>query len=320
MKFYLIISILFFFLFGCSNGTGENTIEASGTIEAVSVTLSSKSAGEIKEIRFEEGDKVSAGDTLIIIDNEIIKIQLKQAEAVKAMTEAQHQLLLAGARSEDINQAEHLLNQSEINFRQAEINIERMTNLLNTNSITRKQFEEAETRYLLSESQYSSAKENLNKMKNISRPEEVKQSEARLNQAAASVELINKNIENSYLISPLNGYIIKKYFEPGETVSNLSSIMKISDLSFVDLTIYVNETELGKIKTGQKVNVKIDSFKNKVYEGRIVHISPESEFTPKNIQTKDERTKLVFAVKIKIPNPDLELKAGLPADAEIILE
>jgi HlyD family secretion protein len=99
----------------------------------------------------------------------------------------------------------------------------------------------------------------------------------------------------------------------------MSSLVKISDLSKVDLVIYVSEEELGLVKQGQKVDVTVDSFKDKVFSGTVVFISPEAEFTPKNIQTKDERTKLVFAVKIKIDNPAFELKPGMPADAEIKL-
>jgi HlyD family secretion protein len=165
--------------------------------------------------------------------------------------------------------------------------------------------------------QLSSAKENYTKMKNYARPEEIKQAEAKLNQSIASAGLIKKNINDSYIISPLNGIVVKKYFEVGETVSPMSSLVKISDLTNVELYIYVTELELGKIKLGQKAEVSVDAFKDKKFEGRVTYISPEAEFTPKNIQTKDERTKLVFAIKIELPNPNFELKSGMPADARI---
>jgi len=97
----------------------------------------------------------------------------------------------------------------------------------------------------------------------------------------------------------------------------MSNLCKISDLTNVELYIYVTELELGKVKLGQKAEVTVDAFKDKKFEGKVTFISPAAEFTPKNIQTKDERTKLVFAVKIEIPNPNYELKSGLPADARI---
>jgi HlyD family secretion protein len=122
-----------------------------------------------------------------------------------------------------------------------------------------------------------------------------------------------------YIISPIDGFVVKKFVEKGETVNQSTSLFKISDLSTVDLIIYVSEEEMGSVKLGQKADVKVDAFKEKVFEGKVIYISPEAEFTPKNIQTKDERTKLVFAVKIKIKNPDFELKSGMPADATVIL-
>lgn len=102
-------------------------------------------------------------------------------------------------------------------------------------------------------------------------------------------------------------------------LSMLSNLFKISDLSKVELVIYVSEEDLGKVKLGQTADISTDTYKDKSYEGKVKYISPEAEFTPKNIQTKDERTKLVFAVKIEIPNPNFELKAGMPADAVVKL-
>jgi HlyD family secretion protein len=93
----------------------------------------------------------------------------------------------------------------------------------------------------------------------------------------------------------------------------------VSNLETVNLVIYVSEVELGKVKLGQTAEIKVDAFEEKTYTGKIIFISPEAEFTPKNIQTQDERTKLVFGVKIEIPNPQFELKPGMPADAKVIL-
>ena len=99
----------------------------------------------------------------------------------------------------------------------------------------------------------------------------------------------------------------------------MSSLFQVADLSSVELVIYVSETELGRVKLGQEAEIKVDTYPNKSFEGKVIYISPQAEFTPKNIQTQEERTKLVFAVKIKIDNPDFELKDGMPADASIIL-
>lgn len=321
MKTTKIISsiILLVSIYACSGGEGNSTIEATGTIESTNVIISSKNAGEIKSIIADEGAQVNVGDTILIIDHEALGFQLEQASASEQITEAQLKLMLKGARSEDIKQAEEMMKQTEINFNLAKNDFERYTKLWESKSITRKQYEDMVARYQVSTAQFSSAKENYEKVKKIFRPEEIEQSRASLRKAKASVGLLEKNIRDSYIISPLDGFVVKKFVEAGETVSPMSSLVKVSNISSVNLIIYVAESELGKIKLEQKAEITIDTYPDKKYEGKVTFISPEAEFTPKNIQTKDERTKLVFAVKIEIPNKDFDLKPGMPADAKIIL-
>lgn len=313
----LIISVLLFY--GCGGDDNSNTIEASGTIEATNVVVSSRVSGEILDIKVDEGTRVKAGDTLLYIDNELLTIQLKQAEAGKELAQAQLLLLKNGARKEDLSQNKEILNQAEINFTSARKDFDRMKNLYASKSITQKLYEDSEARFKLTEAQYNAARQNLDKLKNLARPEELQQSQANLKKAEAGVDLLRKNIRDSYVVSPINGIVVKKFIEKGENVNPSASLFKISDLSVVDLIIYVSEEELGRVKLGQQASISIDSYKDKNYSGEIVYISPEAEFTPKNIQTKDERTKLVFAVKIRIKNPGYDLKSGMPADAVINL-
>ncbi len=227
--------------------------------------------------------------------------------------------MLIGARKENISQTEQNSNQEKNNYKTAQKDKQRMQNLYDSHSITQKQYEDATARYELMNAQYKAAQDNYNKVKKIFRPEEIDGAKANLNKTIAGVDLLKKNIRDSYVLSPINGFLVKTFIENGETVTPMSSLFKVSDLDVVELVIYVSEVELGLVKLGQKAEVTIDTYKDKVYEGKVIYISPEAEFTPKNIQTKDERTKLVFAVKIKIPNKDYDLKTGMPADAKIIL-
>jgi HlyD family secretion protein len=192
-----------------------------------------------------------------------------------------------------------------------------MEALFESKSITTKQHEDAVSKLNITAAQLTSAQENLKKLRDFARPEDIRQAEANLKRQLAAVDLLKKQIRDSYVVSPISGIIVKKFFEPGETVTMLSSLFRVSDLNIVDLIIYVSEEELGKVKLGQTAEVSSDTYPNKKYEGKVTYISPEAEFTPKNIQTKDERTKLVFAVKIKIKNPEFELKPGMPADAVV---
>ena len=315
----IIIAIIPLLINACSGNNKNSIIEESGTIEATESVISSQVAGKITKIIKDEGAQATAGDTVVTIDHEALDIQLKQMIANRDIAKAQLGLLIAGARREDISQAEQMLNQAEVNFDIVKTDKERMDNLYKANTITQKQQEDATARYDIAHAQLNSAKENFNKIKNIARPEEITQARANYQKSEAVVESINKNIRDCYVLSPTNGSVIKKFVEIGETVSMLSSLFKLADLSKVKVTIYVSETEIGKIQLGQKAEIKIDSFPDKSFEGKVIYISPEAEFTPKNIQTKDERTKLVFAVKIEIPNTQQELKIGIPADVKIIL-
>jgi HlyD family secretion protein len=313
-----LLSTALILLYNC-NGADENIISESGTIESTEITVSSKVVGEIKKILKDEGAQVTVGDTILIIDHEALDIQLRQMTAGRDIAKAQLDLLIKGARREDVRQVQEQLNQAEANFGTAKSDKERMENLFKSNAVTKKQFEDASARLDIAQAQYNAAKENLTKIKNIARPEEIAQGKANFERAEASVDVIRKNIRDCYLISPMNGFIVKNFTEVGETVSMQSSLVKISDLSKVEVVVYVSETDLGKVKLGQKTSLKVDSFPQKTFDGKVIYISPEAEFTPKNIQTKDERTKLVFAVKIEIPNPNFELKMGMPADVRIIL-
>lgn len=321
MKTFLITVFAFAVIFaaGCGNGNEKNTISASGNIEATNAVVSSRVTGQVIAIKCDEGSRVNEGDTVMIIDHDNLEIQLKQAVAAENAADAQLKLLREGARSEDIQQAEDAVKQSKINMDLAERDFNRMKQLYSSNTVTKKQFDDAQAKYELTQAQYNSAKENLKKMKNFARPEEIKQAQANLNRQKAAVDLLNKNISDSYVLSPITGFIVQKFVEKGETVSMLSSLFKVSELRTVKLVIYISEENLGRVKLGQEADVSNDTYKNKNYKGTVIYISPEAEFTPKNIQTKDERTKLVFAVKIEISNPDFELKPGMPADAVIHL-
>ena len=319
MRKIILILLTAVFLYNCS-GNDKNLIQESGTIEATEVVISSQVAGKVLKILKDEGAKVNSGDSILVIDKESLELQHKQAVAVLDIAKAQYDLLVKGARKEDIAQAEEGLKQAEANFNLAKVNKKRMENLFKGQAITKNQYDDAATRFEVAQAQFKSAKENYAKIKNIARPEEIAQAKANFEKAEAAVGLIEKGLRDCSVTSPINGFVVKKFVEAGETVSMMSSLVKVSDLSSVKLSIYISETDLGKVKLGQKAAVTVDAFPNKTFDGVVEFISPEAEFTPKNIQTKDERTKLVFQVKIRIPNPDFELKAGMPADASIKVE
>lgn len=136
----------------------------------------------------------------------------------------------------------------------------------------------------------------------------------------ASLELANIKLNYADLVSHVDGFVLIKSAEAGEVVQVGSPIFSIADLNDIWLTAYINETDLGKVKLNQEADVKTDTYPDKTYKGRVSFISQEAEFTPKQIQTKEERTKLVYRIKIRIDNTTRELKPGMPADAFIKIE
>lgn len=317
IKFFLL---LFVIISGCAKKEDNNIISSTGTIESVNVTVSSKVAGQINELNFKEGEKIKEGDLLIVINHDLLDIQLRQAQAGIDLAQAQLNLVKNGAAKNDIKIQADLVEQARINLDAAKTDKDRTENLFKENTITKQQYDNALSRYDLSAAQYQTAKDNLTRIKNITRPEDIESARANLNKAISAYDLLKQNINDCSVYAPVNGIISKKFVEKGEIVNPQSSLLKISDLETVNLIIYVSETELGKVKLNETADVTVDSYKDKVYKGKVIFISPEAEFTPKNIQTKDERTKLVFGVKLEIPNPQFDLKPGMPADAKLFVK
>jgi HlyD family secretion protein len=152
------------------------------------------------------------------------------------------------------------------------------------------------------------------------REQELTTRRAEAARAKASVALIETQLADTVAVSPVDGVVLVKAADPGEVLAPGTTVVTVGDIEHPWLRGYVNETDLGKVKLGSKVRVTTDSFRGKVYNGRVTFISSEAEFTPKQIQTQQERVKLVYRVKIEMENPNRELKSNMPADAEILLE
>jgi HlyD family secretion protein len=301
----------------CTSRSDKNVITASGTIEAIEVNVASKVAGQILALAVEEGSRVKPGDVLATIDHATADIQLRQAEAGVALARAQLVLLQNGARKEDIEQADAALRQAEANLKVAVDDAKRMRELLKSGSVTTKQRDDAEARLTVAEAQRKGAEEALNKVRRLARPEEIDAAEARLAQAQAAADLLAKSIADCTIVAPAGGIITHKAVEAGELVTPGATVVTLSELDSVYVMIYLAEKEIGRVRLGDQADVAIDAFPGRAFPGRITYISPEAEFTPKNVQTKEDRVKLVFGVKVEIENPEGLLKPGLPADATI---
>ncbi len=289
-------------LTGCGRDDGS-AVSATGTIEATEVTVSAQAGGIVQRIVADEGTIVRRNDTVLVIDAVDWVLQLRQVEGAYASANAQYLLALRGARREDIAQA-------EATFQSAETDLKRMEDLTKSNSIPQKQLDDARTRFTL-------AQQALERLRRGSRPEEVEMARGRMEQAKAQRDALQKKVSDCIVTAPINGAITKRFVERGELAGSGAPLFRIADLNEMETTIYVSEADLPRIALGQSADVRVDAFPDRSYQGRVVFISSVAEFTPKNIQTKEERTKLVFAVKLTVANPDGSLKSGIPADVTI---
>ena len=304
------------FFGSCSRGAGE--FEASGTIEATEVRVSSQAAGTLTEVDATEGNAVKRGDVLARVDPEAYKFQVGEANAAADAARAQLDLLVGGARAEDIMQAKANLDQANENLRLADADATRMRDLAASGSATTKQRDDALSRLATMKAQQESAAQTLRKLESYARPEELRAARARLEEAEWAARLAEKSLANCTVTAPIAGTVLERLAESGELALVGSGIATLADLGSLSLTIYLPETEIGRVSLGQAAKVSVDSFPGRAFAGTVSFISPTAEFTPKNVQTKDERVKQVFAVKIDLGSGEGLLKPGMPADARIV--
>lgn len=312
----ICITCLTILSYGCNRGR-PNLIESTGTVEATEVDIRSEASGKILALYFDEGDWVKKGDVIAEIDHEKLDIELVQAKARLAETEAQLKLLIKGLRDKEVERARETLLESKVLLKDNKREYKRIQKLYDEEVVDLGSRDKAEAAYEAAQKRHEIARKNYEIALEGSRKEEIQAGEAVKEAAEAQVKLIERRIEDATVTIPIDGVISERYVELGELMSVGSLIATVIDLKHVWVMAYVSEKNLGKVTLGRQGKVMVDSFPDKEFIGKITYISPEAEFTPKNIQTKEERVKLVFGVKIEVDNPDQELKPGMPADAVI---
>lgn len=309
----ILIAVLILSIYGC-NKADDKIIETSSSIEATNIELRSKITGDLLKSFVKEGQLVHKGDTLFILDTKEIQIQYAQALANYNSALAKYQTIVQGVREEDKAQLRELVKQAQVNYENAKKDFERIKNLFESQSVSQKVFDDVKLKVEIAEAQLKSAQENLQKAERGPLKSEIETVKSTVDMAKAQVDLLQKKLDDAVIVAPLDGYISLINFDIGELVTAGSLITRINNLDEVFVKIYVGAKELSRIYLGQRVEIKADAYPDKTFEGQIVFVSNEAEFTPKNIQTKDERIKLVYAVKVRIPNPDHLLKDGMLCD------
>lgn len=295
-------------------------LSLSGNIEVTEANVGFKLPGRVVELAVDEGDTVKTGQLLARLDSaELASVVMQnKASLQEAITKLSE--LKSGSRAQEIERAQANANAQAADLEKAKKDFERADILYKNGAISASQFDAAMSAYNAKMAQYRSAQETSSLVKEGPRKEDIQAAEYRVQQVKALLNTSEERLKDTALYAPIAGVIIRKNVELGETLGAGAPAMTVGDLQNPWVKVYVKEDRLGQIKLGQKADVRVDSFKNKTYEGIITFISSEAEFTPKNVQTEEERVKLVFGVKVKVKNENGELKPGMPADVKISLK
>ncbi|MCS7229447.1 MAG: HlyD family efflux transporter periplasmic adaptor subunit [Candidatus Kryptonium sp.] len=318
MRKHLFAILILPFIISCSNNKNGGIFKTSGTTEAKEVVVSSEISGKIIYINFDEGDKVDSGFVLCQIDTELTYQKYLEAKAQMEASYLQYQLLLKGARTEEIEAMEEVVNRAKVNLENAQKQFERIKSLYEDGVATQEQFDNVRAFYETSKTQYEEARKKLEALRKGAREEEIKIAFSNYNRAVALVRAIQIQLKDSKIVAPISGFVLEKFVEIGEFIPAGAPIAKIANLEEVYVRFFIPEKEIGIIKIGDSVNIKVNSYPGKIFKGKVVFISPKAEFTPKNVQTEEERAKLVYAVKVKVKNENGVFKSGMPVDVEII--
>jgi HlyD family secretion protein len=320
-------------LAACRPAPPSDRVRASGQVDATDVRLSPEVGGRLLELHVAEGDRVHAGDLIARLDTTDTEIALRRARAEHDQAQAQLALLTAGSRSEDVERAaaelasaEAAVTAAQAQVTAAQADVDRFESLLANHSGSRKQRDDAVTRRDVAKAQLDAANEQaraarqmLAKLRAGARPQEIAAARARVDASAAQIASLEQRLADASLHASIGGIVTTKLVDVGELIAPHQPIVVVSDLDRPWADVYVDEPVVPRLRLNQAATVYTDAG-GQGLAGRVTFIASQAEFTPRNVQTADERAKLVYRVKVSVDNRDGVLKEGMPVEAEIPLQ
>ena len=320
-------------LAGCNEPPPSNTLRVSGHVEATETRLAPDAGGRILTFTIREGDRVQVGQQVLTLDPRDMELALERARADRQQAEANLRLVLAGARPEDIRQAESQVTaaQADVSASQAELaaaeqDLQRFETLLTSNSGSRKQRDDAATRrdvakdrLAAADSRVRVAEQALARLQSGARKEEIEVARARVAAADAQIATLDKSLADTILRSPVSGMVTEKLVEAGEVIAPRTPVAVVANLDEAWADVFVPEPAVPRLRLGQPAQLFTDAGGAPI-GGTVSYISPKAEFTPRNVQTADERSKLVYRIRIAVDNTAGVLKQGMPVEAELALQ
>ena len=296
-------------------GDGKNdAVAAAGTIEVTEVNVTAKENGTLSAAAFKEGDRVEKGQVLGRLVRNDLDAQGAQDRAALARARSILADLRKGARPQEIREAEEAQGAAKVRYDLAQADFTRFSSLYAEKVISRKEMDEVTARRDLAKNDLAAAGERLSLVRSGTRPDVLAAQEAEVLRLEALGRVTASRVGDTVLASPLGGVVLSKNYEEGEFLPPGAVLATVADLSDCWVKVYLPSTVLGRVKAGGAADVRVDSFPDRVFRGKVRTVSDRAEFTPRQSLTTEERANLVFAVEVEVDNAESLLKPGMPAD------
>ena len=325
-KIIKIVLILFiislfgaaFFYFEKKNGSQNNVIKLYGNVEIRQVLLGFRVSGRLENIYFEEGENVKEGALLGILDPVPYEIKMAESKAMLIEAEANYEKIKSGNRIEEIRKEEANTEQIRASLGLAETEFNRISRLYSEKAVSKSDLDKATSNRDILRAQLQSASASLALMRQGYRSEDIKSAEAAVELATAQLNYAQNSLDDTKLYSPSDGTVLTRITEPGTIVATGQPVYALALKKPIQVRAYISEPQLGHIRLGMKGKIYTDSFPESI-DAVINYIAPEAEFTPKQVQTPELRTSLVYRIRFLIEeNPGERLKNGMPVTIELI--
>jgi len=311
-----VLALVAWRLVGPGGDGGE--IVASGTVEATEADLGFEAAGRVADVAVREGDRVEKGQRLARLDQTELDAAFRAAQSQTTAARARLEEMERGYRVEEVAQARASRRAAESRLSKAEEDRARGKALYEGGAISREQFDQLTTSRDVAEAEAEAARERLLLQERGPRPEQIAAQRAAVEASEAEAARIEARIRFSEVRAPFDGIVTIRHREPGETVAPGLPVLTVMDPTDRWVRIYVPENRVGSLSLGEAAIIRADADPGATYHGEVMHIASQAEFTPRNVQTTEERVKLVYEVRVRITgDPDLDLKPGLPADVTL---
>lgn len=296
----------------------DGALVASGTVEATDAQLGFQAPGRIVSLAPREGDRVTAGQELARLDRAELEARRAQSEAQVEAAQAALAELESGSRREEIAQARAAVAVAEERRQDAERDLGRTRRLFEGGAVSREALDKAQVALDVARAQRTQAAEQLRLVEAGPRQERKAAARAQVTQAEAAVQGVEATLSNTVLTAPFDGVVTVRHREPGEVVPAGSPVLTLMDPRSRYVRIYIPENRVGAVRLGTRAAITADTYPGKTYPGEVSFIASEAEFTPKSVQTTEERVRLVYEVKVRVTgDPRFDLKPGLPADVRL---